>query len=189
MPPARCGSPGRRRVETLSPMSTARPSTTSTSERAQATEVSVMLNSVKISVVKVWKPRISKAPYSARMTRATSRHPPRMARRAWPRVMRKNVLRRPDAEAAGDLLLTRVGSAQAGRNGQVDERVDRERHHEHRSPEALHPGRQRRPAEADDEVRDGERDHDEHRPDAAGREGRSARRRRRQGSRSPHREW
>jgi hypothetical protein len=44
--------------------------------------VSTILNSAKISVVKVWNPRISKAPYSARMTRATSRHPPRIARRA-----------------------------------------------------------------------------------------------------------
>ena len=80
--------------EAPSPTSTTSPRATSTSERAHATEVSTIWNSVKISVVKVGKPRISKAPYSARMTRATSRQPPRIARRAWPRVMRKNVARR-----------------------------------------------------------------------------------------------
>ncbi len=69
--------------------------TTNTSESAQAEAVSKPTeNSLKISVVKVWYPKISKAPYSARITSATSSDPPKMARRAWPSVMRKNVDRR-----------------------------------------------------------------------------------------------
>ena len=71
----------------------------------------------------------------------------------------------PDAEAAGHLLLARVGGAQAGRDRQVDQRVHGERHHHDRTAEAVHPGPQRRPAEADHEVGDGQRHHDQHRPD------------------------
>jgi hypothetical protein len=47
---------------------------------------------------------------------ATSRQPPRMATRAWPSVTRQNVAAgRP--QAAGHLLLGRVGVAQAGATG------------------------------------------------------------------------
>ena len=88
-----------------------------------------------------------------------------MATRAWPRVIRQKVLQPAGAQAAGHLLLGRVGVAQAGRHRQVDERVDRERHHQHRAPEAGHRGAERGPAEADHEVGDGQRHHDEHRPD------------------------
>ena len=45
-----------------------------------------------------------------------------------------------DPQAAGDLLLARVRTAQARRHGQVDERVDGKRHHENCSPKTLHPG-------------------------------------------------
>ena len=53
------------------------------------------VNSVYASVVSVRKPRISKAPNSARQTRPTSTAPPRMASRACPTVTFQNVRRRP----------------------------------------------------------------------------------------------
>ena len=70
-----------------------------------------------------------------------------------------------DAEAARHLLLARVGGPQAGRHRQVDQRVDGQRHDQDRAAEAVHPGPQRGPAEADHEVGDGQRHHDQHRPD------------------------
>ena len=70
-----------------------------------------------------------------------------------------------EAETAGDLFVAGIGAAQTGRHRQVDERIDGEGHHQDRAAETLDPGGQRRPAEADHEVRDGERDHHEHGPE------------------------
>ena len=88
-----------------------------------------------------------------------------MAPRAWPSVTRKNVRTRPTPEAAGDLFQARVGATEAGRHREVDERVDGQGHDEHRPPEPLDPGAERRPAEAHHEVGDGEGDHDQDGPD------------------------
>ena len=75
-----------------SPPSTSRLITTSTSDSAHAVGTPVgNPRLLKISVVKVRKPSISNAPYSASRTSATSRQPPRMALRAWPSVIRTNV--------------------------------------------------------------------------------------------------
>ena len=70
----------------------------------------------------------------------------------------------PEPEAARDLLERRVGVAQARRDRQVDERVDRERHDERRTGHAADRREQRLPAEARHEVRDADRDDDEDGP-------------------------
>ena len=70
-------------------------------------------------------------------------------------------------EAAGRVLQARVRAAQAGSDGKVDQGIDGQGHDQHRALEPLHPGRDRRPPEADHEVGDGEGDHQQHRPDAA----------------------
>ena len=79
-------------------------------------------------------------------------------------------LQAPGAEAARDLLLAWVGAAEARGDRQIHERIDREGHHEHGAAEALHPCAERRPAEADDEVRDRERHDHQHRPDPPARQ-------------------
>ena len=93
-----------------------------------------------------------------------------MATRAWPSVTRQKVRSRPSPEATRHLLLGRVGVAQAGRHRQVDQRVDRQGHHQHRAAEAGDAGAERRPAEADHEVGDGQRHHEQHGPDPAARQ-------------------
>ena len=64
-------------------------------------------NSVKISVVNVWKRRISKVPNSASRISATSREPPRTAGRIWWIVTRQNARNRPSPS-------TRATSSRSG---------------------------------------------------------------------------
>ena len=68
------------------------------------------------------------------------------------------------AEAARHLFLRRVGVAEAGRDRQVDQRVDRQRHHQNRAAEARHIGADRRPPEAHHEIGNRQRHHQKHRP-------------------------
>ncbi len=148
-----------------SPPSAAMPSSTSTSESAQAATVSKpSLNSVKIATVNVWYCTISNAPYSASRPSVTSRQPPSTAGRIWRSVTRRKVCHgpRPRLRAASSRLASALASAV--RAGQVDERVQRQRHDHHRRPVAVQAGIERDPAEADDEVGDAERQHEQHRP-------------------------
>ncbi len=87
-----------------------------------------------------------------------------MAPLAWPSVTRTNVRHPAHPEAAGRLLLTRIGAPQAGGDRQVHQRVHGQGHDDHRAAEPVHPRGQRRPPEADHEVGDGEGHHDQHGP-------------------------
>ena len=74
-------------------------------------------NSVKISVVNVWKRRISKVPNSASRISATSREPPRSAGRIWCSVTRHERANASEPEPARDLLEVRVGARSAAATG------------------------------------------------------------------------
>ena len=118
------------------------------------------------------------------MTRATSRQPPRIARRAWTRVTRQKVARRPRPRLRATSSWAGSALRKLGGDRQVDERVDGQRHHQRRRPEAVERREDRLPAEAGDEVGDADRDHDEHRPDPPPGKARSARRTTRRACRS-----
>ena len=75
-----------------------------------------------------------------------------------------------EAEAAGHLFLCRVGVAQVGGDREEDERVHGEGHDQDGGPEAGEGREDGLPPEADDEVRDPERDDDQHRPHAPARQ-------------------
>ena len=72
----------------------------------------------------------------------------------------------PEAEAAGDVLETRVGGPKGRGHGQVDERVAPEAHHEHRAPVPVHGGLERDPAVPEDEVGHRERQHEDDPPES-----------------------
>ena len=67
-------------------------------------------------------------------------------------------------QTAGDLVQGAVRTAQRGGDGQVDQRIEAERHHQHRAAEPVHGRAQRRPRVAGDEVGDGQRQQHEDPP-------------------------
>ncbi len=101
------------------------------------------------------------------------RHEQRAAEERGADLVQRHPRERPDpaeAQAARDVLEARVGSPERGGDGQIDERVAAERHHEHRAPVAGHAGRDRDPAVAEHEVRHRERQHEHDRPEPPPRE-------------------
>ena len=82
-------------------------------------------------------------------------------------------LPRSQSETARDLLQGRVHAGQTGDRGQVHQRVERQRHDHHRRLVSLQAVIQGDPAEADHEVGDAQRQHQQHRPHAAGRDRRA----------------
>ena len=63
-----------------------------------------------------------------------------MALRACRTVIRKKVPQPTPPEAAGHVLLARIGAPQAGGHRQVDQRIDGKGHDQHRAPETVDPG-------------------------------------------------
>ena len=92
-----------------------------------------------------------------------------MATRAWPSGDAPERPQSAGAEAVRHLFLGWVGVAQAGRHREVDERIDGQGHHQHGPPVPGHGRAERGPTETHDEVRNGERHHQQHCPDPAAR--------------------
>ena len=76
----------------------------------------------------------------------------------------------PVAKAPGHLLQAGIAPAEAGRNGQIDQRVQGARHHQDGAPVAAHVRGQRHPGEALDEFRNRQRQHQHHREEPAQRQ-------------------
>ncbi len=93
-------------------------------------------SSVKISVVNVWKLRISNAPNSASSASMTTRQPPSSA---GPDLRQHDAAERgprAEPERARGLLQRGIGAPQRRGNRQVDQRVQVQRHHDGRGLQA-----------------------------------------------------
>ena len=101
---------------------------------------------MKIATVNVWYWTISNAPYSASRPSVTSRQPPSTAGRIWRSVTRDERAPRSEAEAARGLLEAPSRLRERARDRQVDERVERQRHDQHRREVAVQAGLAARPS-------------------------------------------
>ena len=134
-------------------------------DRPDAAARSPTPSSEKMVVVKVWKWTISKAPYSASRARHTTRQPPVRAGSDLAQRDPREGGNRAQTQAAGHLLLGAVGPPQGGRDGDVHQRVEAERHDQGGAGQTLDGRGDRMPGVADHEVGNGDGQDDEDRPD------------------------
>ena len=113
----------------------------------------LVLDDLKSAVLGQQAERHEQAAAQHRRRDLAQRHPPE--RPPW-----------SQPETASNLLQGRVYAARRGGDRQVHERIQRQRHDQHRGQVSVQPRLQRDPAEAHDEVGDAERQHQCHRPQA-----------------------
>ena len=80
---------------------------------------------MNISVVEIWYPSISKAPYSASSTSTTRRQPPEDGGPGLADGDAPEGTHPARTQAAGHLLLGWVGVAEAGGDREIDQQIDR----------------------------------------------------------------